>query len=109
MLFSQPFLRLITSSILEAPGRKTVCLVVVVPVQILIIVVEVPVPRVGCIVLRRRPEVGVVRKIVEIAIVVPVAARKSNRINSHLTLHFFIFQINELFTPANHFRGGLLD
>jgi len=98
-------------SILEAPAGKPVYLVVVVPVHILVIVVEVPVPRVCCGVLRRRPEVGVVREIVEIAIVVPVATRESSHTNSRFALHFFIFQINELFTPADFSQpwGGLLD
>jgi len=60
--------------IFKAAGRKTVSLVVVVPVQVLVIVVEVPVPRVGCIVLRRRPEEGVVREIAETATADPEAA-----------------------------------
>jgi len=64
--------------ILEAADRKPVFLVVVVPVNVGVVVVQVPVPRVVCIVLRGRPEVTVVAKVVEVTIVVvSVAPRKT--------------------------------
>jgi len=63
--------------ILDTANRKPVRLIVVVAVDIGIAVVEVAIPSVVRIVLGRRPKVGVVRAIVEIA-TVPVARRREN-------------------------------
>ena len=60
---------------LQAADRETVTAVVVVPVHAVVVVVQVPVPGVRPI-LRGRPEVGVVAKVVEVPVVVAVAARK---------------------------------
>jgi len=65
-------------SILNTAGRKTVSLAVSATAHALVIVVEVPVPHVRRRAPRRRPEVGVVSEKVEIATVVPVAARKGS-------------------------------
>ena len=70
---------MIKLSILNTPDRKTGCLAVVVTVHVLVIGGKFPVPRVRSIVLRRRPEVGVVSKIEEIAIAVAGTARKSSK------------------------------
>lgn len=65
--------------ILHTAGRKTASLeVVAVTVHVLAMVAEVPAPRVCRGVLRRRPEVGVVRETFETVHVVPVAARKGS-------------------------------
>lgn len=63
-LFQKKILHFCSSGltlIFKTAGRKTVSLVVVEPVHALAIVAEEPVPRVSSIVLRRRPEEGVVR------------------------------------------------
>jgi hypothetical protein len=61
---------------LQATSAETVILIVVVSVYFIVVIVQIPVPRVICIVLCRRPEVAVVAQIVEITICVPVATRK---------------------------------
>ena len=66
------------SSILNAAGRQTGSLAAADLVYVIEIEEEVPGPRAGCIVLRRRPEEGVVLEIAEMATVVPVAARKGS-------------------------------
>ena len=58
---------------MDTAGRKTVGIVVVATEHVLEMVAEDPVPRVW-----RRPEVGVASEILEIAIVVPAAARKGS-------------------------------
>ena len=77
-LFQKKILHFCSSGltlIFKTAGRKTVSLVVVEPVHALAIVAEEPVPRVSSIVLRRRPEEGVVREIAETAPADPEAAR----------------------------------
>jgi hypothetical protein len=54
----------------KAVHRKTVVLIVVVPVCIAVVVVQIPVPGVCCIHSRRNPPVTVVADIVECSIVV---------------------------------------
>ncbi len=77
---------MVKALVLEATQTKTVVLVVVVLVCVVVIVVEVLVPRVVAIVLRSRPQVGVVALIVEIAIVVPVTGGEHREFRN-LSIH----------------------
>ena len=89
-------------SIAKATNRKTVVAVVVVPVHAGVVVVQVAVPRVVRSVLRRRPEVGVVARVVEP--VVPVAGRNGTKARSL----FISSRSNVAFAPtaviARHFN-----
>ena len=67
------------TSVIQAADRKAVCLVVVVSDHVLDVVVEGPAPPVRHIVLRRRPEEGIVGKIAETATAVGGATRKSRK------------------------------
>ena len=63
---------------MEAPGRKTGYLEVAVPDHARAIEGERTEPRAGCIILRRRPEVGVIRKTVKRG-TATAATRKSSK------------------------------
>jgi len=83
-LFQKKILHFCSSGltlIFKTAGRKTVSLVVVEPVHALAIVAEEPVPRVSSIVLRRRPEEGVVREIAENAGAGKIVIVNSNNAN----------------------------
>jgi hypothetical protein len=72
--------------ILDTPNRKSVSLIVVVPVHSGVIIVEFTLPCVACIVLGRRPEVRVVTHIVEVTIVVvAVTAGKRSKADTEAT------------------------
>lgn len=65
---------------MQAPAGVPACFVIVavVPALLLETVVEIPAPYLGCGILRRRPEEGIVRKNAETAIVVPDATRETS-------------------------------
>ena len=65
-------------SILNTPGREAGCLRIGEMVYTLVAAEESPEPR-PAIVLRRRPEEGVVRRTAPTATAVPVASRKSRK------------------------------
>ena len=79
----------------QTANRKTICLVVVVSVNIAVIVVHVPVVGIVCIVLGRTPPVAVVSNVVECSIVVTVASRKGCKSN-HLICCTGIFSLCNL-------------